>query len=468
MEIFRYSGPQFRLPGDTDNSRPETPETGEWRAPLAKNPLRAVVDVPGSKSLTNRELVLSALATGTSHLRRPLISRDSELLVGALRALGTTIDTSGPNSWTITPADELTGSTFIDCGLAGTVMRFMPPVAALALGPTQFDGDPAARERPMRGLLDALRKLGVDVSDDGRGALPFSVHGVGGVDGGLVEADFSASSQLLSGLLLSAARFETVTELVNTGGTSPSRPHIDMTVAALRDRGVTVEETDTGSWRVTPGPIAARDVTIEPDMSNAAPFFAAALVAGGSVTVENWPDTTTQVGEDFLRIVELFGGRVERDAGRVTVRAEGVVHGAELPGIDIDMAHAGELVPIVAALCALASTPSTIRGVAHIRGHETDRLRALATEINRAGGQVREREDGLDISPAPLHGAEWRSYADHRMATAGALIGLAVDGIVIDDIRVTSKTMPDFPVLWHRMLKGASATAASAISIPLL
>ena len=455
MQISRYSAPEFDPYGE---SRPTDTDDG-WRAPVATAPLESVVALPGSKSLTNRELVLAALADGPSTLHAPLWSRDSELMVEGLRALGTRFErmpgTGGfGDDLRVIPADELIGSTTIDCGLAGTVMRFLPPVAALALGPTTFDGDEGARRRPMGGSILGLRSLGVDLDDDRRGALPFTVHGTGRVEGGPIELDASASSQFVSGLLLSAARFEHGLDLRHTGERLPSLPHIEMTIATLRARGVSVSSPEAGRWVVDPGPIRAIDVAIEPDLSNAAPFLVAALVAGGHVTITGWPAETTQVGAQLAELLPRFGARVTLDADRLTVQAPepGPDGGRGIRGVDLDLSEAGELVPNLVALAAFADGPSTFTGIGHIRHHETDRLAALAAELNGLGGRVTELDDGLRIEPAPLHAGPWRAYADHRMATTGAIVGLAVPGVVVDDIASTGKTLPQFTKLWEQML----------------
>lgn len=453
MLISKYSQPDFNPFGD-QSDEDETPKN--WPAPRPSGQLDAVVRIPGSKSLTNRELVLSALADGPSRLRAPLHSRDSDLMVEALRSLGATIDEVPGDGgfgadWLITPG-ELIGSTSIDCGLAGTVMRFVPSVAALALGPTSFDGDASARRRPMAAIINGLRGLGVDITDEGRGKLPFTIHGTGNVPGGRVEIDASLSSQFVSGLALTAARFDEGAHIVHTGERLPSIPHIEMTLDTLEARGVVVERPAEGEWRIQAGPIAARDIAIEPDLSNAAPFLAAALVAGGSVSIPGWPATTTQVGDQLRHILPHFGATVTLDDDVLTVTANG-----EISGVTLDLSEAGELAPAVVSLAALANGPSLITGIGHIRHHETDRLAALANEINKLGGKVTELEDGLSIEPAPLHGGEWLSYEDHRMATSGAIIGLAVDGVEINDVQTTSKTLPQFTELWTAMVSGGTS-----------
>jgi 3-phosphoshikimate 1-carboxyvinyltransferase len=409
---------------------------------LAKSAISAQISIPGSKSLTNRELVLSALASGPSEILNPLESRDSSLMIEALRQLGSEIE-STPNSLRITPK-PIFGPAQIDCGLAGTVMRFVPPVAALAVGEISFDGDVAARSRPMKTTVDSLRALGVEVSGSG---LPFTIHGTGEVLGGEVSIDASESSQFVSGLLLVAARLKNGLTLNHVGKSLPSMPHIDMTIDTLAKRGVSVTRVSSTSWRIEPGEISGRTVEIEPDLSNAGPFMAAALVAGGTVTIENWPESTTQVGNDFISLLTLMGGQVSRTGTGMSVTGTG-----EIQGIDIDLSSAGELTPVIAALAALAKSKSVISGVAHLRGHETNRLKALVDEINSIGGRATETEDGLIVEPADLRGGLWKTYGDHRMATAGAIIGLRVPGIEIEDITVTSKTLPGFELLWSKML----------------
>ncbi len=423
-----------------------------WCAPQPAGPLSWTQEVPGSKSMTNRALILAALADSPSIIYNPLVSRDTDLMKEALQAMGVGISEWGPHL-RVTPG-QLHGAT-VDCGLAGTIMRFLPPVAALADGPVVIDGDPYARKRPMSTMTMALRELGVDIEGD---SLPLSITPHGIPEGAEVTIDASASSQFVSGLLLAGARYRNGISVRHEGGTVPSQPHILMTIGMLRDAGVHVVAGED-NWVVRPGKIDGREWYIEPDLSNATPFLAAAAVAGGSVSIPNWPEETDQPGDAFRGILEQMGAQVEYvpQAPRqdpylqVTGPQEGL---ACLRGIDLDMGDIGELTPTVAALCALASTPSTLTGIAHLRGHETDRLAALATEINGLGGNVTELDDGLRITPAPLHGGQWHSYADHRMATAGAIIGLAVDGVEVEDIDTTSKTLPGFAKMWEAMIHG--------------
>ena len=435
-----------------------------WPAPHAKGPVDATVTVPGSKSLTNRFLVLAALADGPSRLRAPLHSRDSALMIQALRQLGATVtEVPGDGDYgpdlEITPLDPSASSsrTAIDCGLAGTVMRFVPPLAALRSGATVFDGDPHARNRPMGTIIEALIALGVPVAAEGGrtpSALPFTVEGNGEVRGGHLVIDASASSQFVSALLLVGARFTEGLHLEHVGKPVPSLDHITMTVEVLRSVGVTVDDSVPNHWRVSPGTIKAFDRRIEQDLSNAGPFLAAALATRGTVRIPNWPTGTTQVGDMWRTILPAMGATVSLQDGTLTVTGGESIHGA-------DFDETSELAPTVAALCALATGPSRLTGIAHLRGHETDRLAALVAEINRLGGDAEETADGLVIRPAALHGGVVHSYADHRMATAGAILGLAVEGVQVEDIATTSKTMPEFPAMWAQMLESAATDGAS-------
>ncbi len=419
-----------------------------WAAPLAPGPVRATVTVPGSKSITNRALVLAALAGTGGTIRRALRSRDTDLMVGALRALGVPV-TSRDDELEVGAPGGRRGPATVDCGLAGTVMRFVPPLAALARGPVRLDGDERARQRPMAAMLSALRTLGCRIDGE---ALPFVLHGAGRLAGGAVRIDASGSSQFVSGLLLSAASYDTGITIQHDGRPVPSRPHIEMTVQMLTERGVQIDTDGATRWTVAPGPVAGGDYDVEPDLSNATVFLAAAAVTGGQLTVPGWPARTTQAGDAIRPLLAQMGCQVDLHERGLTVRGPD-----RLQGLDADLHDIGELTPTVAALAALAGTPSTLRGIAHLRGHETDRLGALATEINALGGDVRETPDGLEIRPRSLRGdpsRPWGVYADHRMATAGAILGLVVPGITVDDIAATSKTLPQFPANWSAMLAG--------------
>jgi 3-phosphoshikimate 1-carboxyvinyltransferase len=410
-------------------------------APHATSPVRATVSLPGSKSLTNRALVLAAISEGPSVVRRALRSRDTELMAAALTTIGAGVDTSG-DDWKVTPG-PLTGGGAVDCGLAGTVMRFVPPVAALGSGDVRFDGDPHARTRPMDEVLHALRNLGVSVVDAGRGTLPFTIEGGGRVRGGTVTLDAAASSQFVSALLLAGARYDRGVDVRHDGKPLPSQPHVAMTVACLRAHGVEVDDPEPNRWHVLPGRIRAVDATIEPDLSNAAPFLMLALTSGGEVTVPGWPLRTTQAGDALRDLLARMGGDVELDDTGLTVRGTGAI-----VGIDVDLHDLGELTPALAALCALADGPSHLRGIAHIRGHETDRLAALARELGSLGADVTEHDDGLEIRPAALRGGLFHTYADHRMAHAAVVLGSAVDGVQVEDVTTTGKTFPGFAEAW--------------------
>ncbi|MGH3997832.1 MAG: 3-phosphoshikimate 1-carboxyvinyltransferase [Pseudonocardiaceae bacterium] len=408
------------------------------------------VTVPGSKSITNRALLLTALAGTGGTIRGALRSRDTDLMIGALRALGVPVISHG-DEIDVAAHGGLRGPATVDCGLAGTVMRFVPPLAALADGPVRFDGDEQARRRPMGPVLGALRALGCQVDGD---ALPFVLHGAGRLPGGEVRIDASGSSQFVSGLLLSAAGYDMGITVYHDGPPVPSLPHIDMTMHMLVERGVGVDTDGATWWRVDPGPVASGDQDVEPDLSNATVFLAAATVTGGQVTVPGWPRRTTQAGDTIRPLLAQMGARVVLDERGLTV-----IGPDRLDGVDADLHDVGELTPTVAALAALASGPSRLRGIAHLRGHETDRLAALATEIGALGGDVRETPDGLEIHPRPLHAnpdRPWAAYADHRMATAGAILGLVVPDIAVDDIAATAKTLPEFPLSWAAMLTGGA------------
>ena len=430
-----------------------TPTPVPWTAPTATQAVQATVPLPGSKSMMARALVLAALADGPSTIHAPLRARDSTLMADGLRSLGVAVDTGDDRVWRLSPA-RLRGPAAVDVGLAGTVMRFLPPLAGLAEGPVTFDGDPYARKRPLGPLLGALGGLGVRIdaaaTGDG-GGLPLTVHGAGHVPGGEVTLDASASSQFVSGLLLAGSRFDRGLVVRHDGPPMPSAPHVRMTVAMVRAAGGMLDDAVPDTWTVSPGTLAGRSWTIEPDLSGAAPFLAAALVTGGSVTVPGWPSETTQPGDHLRHLLRDMGGSVELTADGLTVRGTGTIR-----GITADLSEASELTMVIAALAALADGPSRLTGIGHIRMHETDRLAALTRELSRLGTAVTELEDGLLIEPKPLTGAVFETYDDHRIAHAAAVVGLAVPGVELNDVACTSKTMPGFADLWATMVRGTT------------
>jgi 3-phosphoshikimate 1-carboxyvinyltransferase len=456
------------------------PAGGRWPAPAATGPVRARLSVPGSKSMTNRALVLAALADGPGTIAGPLHARDTLLMRAALTALGATITDKMRGdarpagmapSWRVTPGRP-GADVSVDVGNAGTVLRFAPPVAALTGVRVAFHGDTRAAERPVGPVLAALRDLGAVIDDEGRGAIPFTVRGTGSLRGGAVTVDASASSQFVSGLLLAAPRFDKGAEIRHRGGRAPSAPHIAMTVAMLRDAGAEVETWTQGAdrpagppdtWRVHPGVIRHHEVIVEPDLSNALPFLAAALVTGGTVTIVGWPAVTWQPAAQILDLLSGFGagctlvkGEREGGMGRRTGSGGLTVTGTgRIRPVTADLADAGESAPVAAALAALADGPSRLTGIGHLRRHETDRLAALATEIGALGGDVTELDDGLEIRPRPLRatGRPFASYDDHRLVMAAAVLGLAVPGIEVANAATVGKTFPAFTQLWASMLE---------------
>ena len=427
-----------------------------WPAPFrGDEKVSARVVIPGSKSVTNRALILAAQAKSPSLLKRPLISRDTELMVAGLRAMGVEIkdvNVDGDLAWEITPA-PLRGPAKVDVGNAGTVMRFLPPLSALAQGDISFDGDPRSYERPLGPVISALEDLGIEIEHDGRYSLPMIVKSKGQIPGGALTIDASASSQFLSALLLIAPSTRDGIVATHKGGPLPSMPHIDMTVQMLRDFGAeVVVDKAANSWSVSAGPLQGQDLVIEPDLSNAAPFLSIAVVCGGSITIADWPEVTTQPGDQLREILAAMGASITRGKDGLTITGGKSIH-----GIDIDLHDVGELTPAIAALAALADSPSHLRGIGHLRLHETDRLAALTREINSLGGNVVEDETSLHITPhgamgKGLHGGTFHTYEDHRLATAGAVIGLVIPGVEIENVATTRKTLPDFPGLWQSLV----------------
>jgi len=428
-----------------------------WNAPFRSGltadskPIKASINIPGSKSATNRALILAALATSASTIRKPLSSRDTDLMVKGLQNLGCVIElikTDDGFDYIVSPK-KLMGPTHIEVGNAGTVMRFLPPIAALATGLIHFDGDARSHERPIAPVIKALEQLGISIEHGGKYKLPITINGAGKVKGGNVEIDASASSQFVSALLLLAPATQEGITIKNIGPSLPSLPHIEMTIQMLEKFGAKVEVT-SNSWSIKPCELIGQDLIIEPDLSNAAPFMAAAMICGGSVSIKDWPKKTAQPGDQLRNIFTSMGAKIDLSEKQLTVSGTG-----QVTGIDIDLGNVGELTPSIAAVASLASTPSTLRGIAHLRMHETDRLSALANEINNLGGSVTEGPGELLIKPTKMNSTQiFNSYEDHRMATAGAIIGLAVEGITVENIETTRKTLPDFPGMWQAMLNG--------------
>ena len=417
-----------------------------WRAPYREAaPIHATLTIPGSKSVTNRALILAAIADSPSRLRRPLHSRDTELMIKGLKALGIKIEILDNESGDIeiTPA-PLFGPANIDVGNAGTVMRFLLPIAALANGLVHFDGDPRSHERPIAPLVKALEDLGVLIDHKGRYSLPLTINGNGKLTGNEVSVDTSKSSQFLSALMLVAPKLENGLTIKNIGSNLPSLPHIEMTIAMLRQFGAKVVESD--SWQIS-GRLTGQDLVVEPDLSNAAPFMAAPMISGGTVVIKDWPKQTTQPGDRLREIFSKMGAKIEFIDDGLSITGSG-----KISGIDINLSNEGELTPVIAAVAALADSPSKLSGIGHLRLHETDRLAALNKELTNLGSKVVEGEDFLEIYPAKLHGGTFHTYEDHRLATAGAVIGLAVPNIEVENIETTRKTLPNFVALWQELL----------------
>jgi len=443
----------MQVPGQADNG---------WTTPTAASAVAASIGLPGSKSMTNRALILAALADTPTTIRGPLRARDTELMTQAVIALGADVHIpanrtgAGPAAWILTPGSE-SGQVRIDVGNAGTVLRFVPPAAALAKADVEFSGDERAAQRPVGQLLAGLRQAGVEISDGGRGAVPFIVRGRGQVRGGPVTLDASSSSQLVSGLLLAAPRYEQGTQITHHGERIPSAPHIAMTVAMLAAAGADVETASTTGgaqavpdyWRVRPGPLTPGTIAIEPDLSNAAPFLAAALVTGGRVTIPGWPAVSLQAASQIIGVLEQMGAVWQPTAAGMRVEGSGRIR-----GISADLRDISELAPVLTAVAALADSPSEFTGIGHMRLHESDRLAALAAEIGALGGQVSELPDGLRIQPRPLRaaGEPFDSHDDHRLVMAAAVLGLAVPGLRVHNAATVGKTFPAFQALWEQML----------------
>jgi 3-phosphoshikimate 1-carboxyvinyltransferase len=300
-----------------------------------------------------------------------------------------------------------------------------------------------------------LRELGAEIDASSTDGLPLTVHGKGSLRGGEVAIDSSASSQFVSGLLLAGAEFDRGVAVRHTGPPMPNAPHLRMTVQMLRAAGAAVDDSVPNVWVVAPGRLTGRAWQIEPDLSSAAPFFAAALVTAGRVTLAGWPRTSVQAVAKVREIFAALGGTVTLGESGLTVVGTGDIH-----AVDISLADVAELTPVIAALATLADGPSHLRGVGHIRHHETDRLAALATELTGLGAEIREHPDGLFINPKPLTGNRFRTYDDHRLAHAAAVIGLRISDVQLDDVSCTAKTLPSFPALWTDLVNSRSRDEA--------
>jgi 3-phosphoshikimate 1-carboxyvinyltransferase len=438
--------------------QPGQPAETTWRAPAAEAAVHADVRVPGSKSITNRALILAALSDQPTVISAPLRARDTTLMADAIGALGGRVETTGQD-WLVTPGWRA-GTATVDVGNAGTVLRFVPPAAALARADVEFHGDPRAAERPVWPLLSGLRQLGVQIDDAGRGAVPFTVRGRGAVPGGAVTVDASSSSQLVSGLMLAAARYDKGAEIRHEGPPVPSAPHLAMTVAMLRAAGADVQTSpaEPGGalsrvvpdvWRVHPGPLRPGRIAVEPDLSSSAPFLAAAVVTGGQVTISGWPARSLQAADQILAVFSEFGATCTAAHGGMTVTGRGAIS-----GITADLRDISELTPVLTAVAAFADGPSVFTGIGHLRLHETDRLAALVAEIGKLGGQVSELPDGLRVQPRPLRAASepFDSHDDHRLVMAAAVLGLAVPGLRVRNAATVGKTFPEFIGLWQQML----------------
>ena len=417
-----------------------------WHAPTINGAINSTLEIPGSKSATNRAFVLAALGNKNSIITNPLFARDTNLMLEALEKLGCNV-VKKSNSVEISPMKKDHSEISIDVGLAGTVMRFVPPLAALSSGTSHFYGDERARNRPMKTLIESLKKLNVKVIDNHQGKLPFSIISDGQITGGEIEIDASESSQFISALMLVGAKFNNGLTIKHVGQNLPSAPHIEMTIEMLKEVGVKTNQINATTWRIDNQTINSRNWVVEPDLSNAGPFLAAAMVTKGEIKINDWPLQTTQAGNSWIEILSLMGANIQLNSKQLILKNE-----SDIKGINYNLNDVGELTPVLVAISLFANSKSEFTGISHLRGHETDRLAALVENITAIGGDAKETEDGLIINPKQLHGGVWKAFDDHRMATAGAVIGLKVKDIYVDDIATTSKTLPNFEEMWNKMV----------------
>ncbi len=405
-------------------------------------PPDASVRVPGSKSITNRALLLAALADGPSTLSGALFSDDTRYMATALNLLGISVSADeresclrvagGGGAWPASDADLFVGN-------AGTAMRFL--VAALALGHGRFriDGSERMRERPVAALVDSLNQLGADVECEFQNQSPPVIVRARGLRGGRAEIDASRSSQFLSALLHVAPYAQEDVEIAVTGELI-AQPYVAMTLRVMEHFGVSVERDDLRTFRIAAGQrYRAADYAIEPDASGAHYFWAAAALTGGRVRIEGLGVDSMQGDIAFVDMLERMGASVERGESYIEVRGRG-----PLAGVDVDMNAISDTSPTLAVLGAFTTSPLTIRNVRHLRWQESDRLHAVATELGRLGVRVEEREDGLTVYPATPKPAAVHTYDDHRIAMSFALVGLVVEGVRIRDPGCVAKTFPDY------------------------
>ncbi len=420
--------------------------TISFPAQLEIEPLQVALDVtvrpPGSKSITNRALLVAGLAAGTSRLSGPLRSDDTDAMRRCLQALGVEIfDTEDP--WRVEGVDGgLTGSAAaLDAAASGTTARFITAAATLADGPSTIDGTPRMRERPIGDLVAALRAMGGEIETPlNEGFPPVRVRG-GGVEGGEVTIDARRSSQFASAVLMVAPYSRTGLTLGFVDDVIVSKPYLGTTLEVMTGFGATASWAGEARVRVEPGGYRGTDYSIEADASAAAYPFAAAAVTGGVVRVEGIPPGSTQADLGLLGVLEAMGCEVIFSDATLEVRGPAP---GELRGVDVDMTEMPDAVLALAVVAAFADRPSTIRGAGTLRIKETDRLAALEAELRRIGAGASAGPDTLTVEPASLHGALVRTYDDHRMAMAFAIAGLTVPGVVIDDPGCVTKTWPGF------------------------
>lgn len=410
-------------------------------------PVSATVAIPGSKSITNRALLAASVAEGRSRLSGVLDADDTRAMHAVLATLGAELDPIGTEPLGVRGGVALSTPVSVDAHMSGTTARFALPLLALAAVPQRLDGHPQLRARPMGPSLDALRSLGAEVlEEDIPGRLPVSVRGP--IRSGRVTLGGGVSSQFLSGLLL-------VGPLVDGGlvvaveGELISRPYVDLTVGVMERFGATVD-VDGHTWTVAPGGYRGGDFAVEPDASSASYAWAAAVLTGGSVTVEGLGPDALQGDVAVVDVFEAMGARVRRDPDAITVSA-----GDHLRGVDVDMSDISDTVMTVAVVAACASGPTRIRNVGFIRNKESDRVAATVTELRRAGVEARAEGDDIHIDPRPLRPATFDTYDDHRMAMSLALLGLVADGVAVRDPGCVAKTFPGYFEMLDGLRDGA-------------